>query len=201
MITRHSFWLLVLLAGASMSSQFLWAQGKPELAGFGGGITIDQGGGTHGVVGGTVGAEIVEKLRVFGELGYAPLGKASFAGNIEGVNVMSVASAKLYNFGGGIDYSFGSSKSKAAPYVVAALGVGHQSLSATGVAGSGTSRVTVDLSDSVNAVYFGVGGGVRLYAGKSWGIKPEFRYQRYHAADGSNNSALYTVGLFYQFGR
>src|SRR5439155_23653127 len=33
-----------------------WAANKVEVTGYGGGITVDQGGGTHAIVGGSIGA-------------------------------------------------------------------------------------------------------------------------------------------------
>lgn len=29
-----------------------------------------------------------------------------------------------------------------------------------------------------NSAYAGLGGGVRVYVGENWGVKPEFRYER-----------------------
>jgi hypothetical protein len=73
---------------------------------------------------------------------------------------------------------------------MAALGAGHFSAGAEGV--------SVSIG---NSVYSGFGGGVRVYVGEHWGVKPEVRYQRYlsSVAQGTN-SVLYTVGIFYQFG-
>jgi len=76
-------------------------------------------------------------------------------------------------------------------------GVGHEVASATAT-GAG---VSATVSMGSNSAYLGAGGGVRLYAGDHWGVKPEFRYQRYTNSGGSSGSAVYTVGLFYQFGK
>jgi hypothetical protein len=47
----------------------------------------------------------------------------------------------------------------------------------------------------------GAGGGVRIYAGKNWGFKPEVRYQRYQLSGGYINTAIFSGGVFYQFGK
>jgi hypothetical protein len=201
MLRKYRVQLLAISTGVLIFSSVLSAQGNPEVAVFGGGTTFDQEGGTHPVLGGSFSAEIRGRLRLFGEFDYISLGKATFSGDIAGVSVSSTAKARLYDFGGGVDFSFRRGSSKAAPYLIAAAGLGHQSLSATGVGVMGTSRATVDYSESANAAHFGVGGGIRLYAGRNWGIKPEFRYQRYQSSEGNNNALFYTVGLFFQFGR
>ena len=200
MFGRLTFQAPALLAGAFLLTSVTWADGKMELAGYGGGISIDQGGGTHAIIGGSVGAAIVDKLRVFGEFNYAPLGSASFAGDVEGVSVLAHVSQKLYNFGGGVEYGFGSS-TRAVPYVLGAIGIGHSALTGTGTGSMGSVRASADISESSNALYFGGGGGIRLYAGQHWGIKPEFRYQRYQQSEGGGNTFVYTVGLFFQFGK
>ena len=186
-----------LLAGALLFSAAAFAQdGKVEVAGFGGGLAMT-GAGVNALAGGSGDVRVTDNLRVFGEFTYSPLSSlaasaANEASALTGVNV--TAHVKLFDFGGGIDYSFGSSKVR--PYALVALGVGHTSVSATatvdGVSGTGSS--------STDSAYVGVGGGVRIYAGQNWGIKPEFRYQRYGGSLASN-SAVFTVGLFYQFGK
>lgn len=189
-----------LLAGAFLSTSVSFGADKIEVAGYGGGISIRDGGGTHALVGGSVAGAVLDKLRLFGEFSFAPLGSASLASSVEGIDVQAHASAKLYNFGGGFDYSFGSS-TRAVPYVLGVIGIGHSAIAATGVGTMGTVRATADLSESSNAVYYGGGGGIRLYAGPHWGIKPEFRYQRYQDSGGGVNTFAYTVGLFFQFGK
>jgi hypothetical protein len=194
MISHKTIRVSWLMAGAFLFSTSAFADdGKVEVAGFGGGTTIADGVGTHAMVGGSAGIRVVEHLHIFGEFSLVPLASASLSDSSAGVTAHGTD--RLYNFGGGMDYGFGSSK-RVVPYVVAAVGVGHESASATAAA-SGTS-VTVSMTS--NSVYLGFGGGVRLYAGNHWGVKPEFRYQRYTNSGGSSNSAVFTVGLFYQFG-
>jgi hypothetical protein len=95
-----------------------------------------------------------------------------------------------------VNYSLGSSE-KFVPYVLGALGVGRQSLGLS--ASAGGSSASENLATS-NSAYLGVGAGARIFVGDSWGFKPEFRYQRYTGSQGGN-SAVFTVGLFYQFGK
>ena len=197
MISHKTTRVSWLLAGAFLFSTLAFADdGKVEVAGFGGGTTIAGGVGTHAVVGGSASIRVIEHLHIFGEFSLVPLASTSLSDSSTGVTVNAHGTDRLYNFGGGVDYGFGSSK-RVVPYVLVAAGVGHESASATATA-SGYSA-TVNMTS--NSVYLGVGGGVRLYAGDHWGVKPEFRFQRYTASSGGSNSAVFTVGLFYQFGK
>lgn len=172
---------LVLLAGASFFSTTTWAQGA-EVSGFGGGTTVGGGFGTHAVFGGAGALRLGDHIHIFGEINHATVLSLAVSG--------VTGTAGLTNFGGGVDYGFGSSTSKVRPYVTAALGVGHLSAGAEGV------NVSIG-----NSLYSGFGGGVRLYVGNHWGFKPEVRYQRYlNSVLQGTNSMLYTVGFFYQFG-
>jgi hypothetical protein len=179
---------LVLLAGACVFSGAVLADG-PEVVGFAGGATYGAGGGTHPVFGGGGSFGFGDSFRVLGEVGYGPL--LSMSSSQSGVDV-SVAE-HLLGVGGGVEYSFMDAKSKVRPYVVGAVGLEHFTIS-----GSGTNGTTsVSLGTSSNSVYFGGGGGLRYFIGKSWGIKPEIRYQ--HSAD-TGNSIVYSVGFFFRFG-
>jgi len=171
---------LVLLAGASVLSVIAWAGGA-EVSGSLGAITIGQGGGTHAVYGGAGGVRIGDHIHLFGEVNHSTILTLTDSG--------VTGNAGLTNFGGGADFSFGSPTSKVRPYVTAALGVGHFYASAQGVS------LTI-----TNSAYTGFGGGVRVYVGEHWGVKPEIRFQRYLSSLFQVNSAVYTVGLFYQFG-
>jgi hypothetical protein len=183
-----------LLAGSLFVSAAAFAQGGAgEVAVFGGGTTISSGGGTHALVGGSIGARVAGHLRIFGEFSVVPL--ASLTETSEGITASGTD--RLYNIGGGVDYSLGSSKT-VVPYVLGAAGLSHDSVSAT--ASGGGISATVGMSS--NAAYYGVGGGVRIYVGHKWGVKPEVRYQRYTSSGGGSASAAnFTVGLFYDFGK
>ncbi len=175
------FRILVVLAAASAAPAVIWAGGA-EVSGFGGGMTLGGGLGTHGVFGGSAAVRIGDHIHVFGDIDHSTILSESISG--------VTGTAGLTNFGGGLDYSFGPSTSKLRPYVTAGLGAGHFS------AGAGGVNVSIG-----NSVYSAFGGGVRVYVGEHWGVKPEVRFQRYlsSVAQGTNG-AIYTVGLFYQFG-
>lgn len=196
---------LVLLAGASAFSSISWGQGF-EVSGFGGAMTMDGGVGTHASYGGAGAFLLGENIHIFGEFNYSQLVSSQFsqaAGN--GSTITGTANVDLASFGGGVDYSFGSSTSKVRPYVTVALGVGHFYGTGSGTNGTTSTNVSVGIS---NSLYVGVGGGVRFYFGKHWGVKPEVRYQRYNSSNvgllgvstGGANAVEYNVGLFYQFG-
>lgn len=192
---KHTLRGLVLLAGASIFSTITWAAGI-EVSGFGGGVTFDDGGGTHGIGGAAAAVSLGDNLHVFGEFAFSTLATASASE----AGITANGTDNLLNFGGGVDYSFGSSGSKLRPYVTAAFGLGHQIASAS----ANAAGYAINISQTANSLYTGFGGGVRLYLGKSWGLKPEVRYQRYTGVGSSagtgSNSVQYTVGLFYQFG-
>lgn len=191
MLCHKTIRVSCLLAGTLFLSFSASAQeGKGEVTGFGGAIAIGSGGGTHKLFGGSAGVRVTEHLRVFGEFAVAPI--ASMSGSAEGVNYS--ASERIYDFGGGIDYSFGDSQ-RFVPYVLTAAGLGRDSASAnaSGLGGS--------LSLSTNQAYLGFGGGARIYAGRNWGFKPEVRFQRYANSSGGANTAVVTGGIFFQFGK
>ena len=181
---------LVLLAGACAFSNAMWADG-PEIVGFGGGATYSGGNGTHALFGGGASFGIGNNIRLLGEFTYSPL--ASATQSQSGVTVSG--SEHLIGFGGGIDYSFLDAKAKARPYVTAVVGLDHDSASATGTGSSAGSIPSISISS--NSAYIGFGGGLRYFIGKSWGIKPEVRYQH---SPSFGNSVVYSVGLFYRFG-
>jgi hypothetical protein len=182
-----------LLAGALLLSASAFAQeeGKVEVAAFGGASYVTGGQGVHPLFGGSVDTRVVDHLRVFGEFSIMPL--ASATESMSGV--VASGSEKLTSFGGGLDYGFGSSK-RVVPYVLLAVGDGRLSASAT--ANGGGYSVSVGMAS--NSIYFGVGGGARIYIGEHWGIKPEVRVERYGISNVFSTVA-FTAGLFYQFGQ
>jgi hypothetical protein len=183
---------LVLLAGASIFSTITWAAGA-EVSGLGGGITLDGGAGTHADYGGSGAYRLGENIHLFGEFNFSTLATTSMSSN--GVN--ATGSAKLANYGGGVAYSFRVPDSKLRPYATVALGAGHFYGTGSATSNGTTTNVSIGIA---NALYTGVGGGVRFYLGKHWGLKPEVRYQRYQSSLFQANTVVYTVGLFYQFG-
>ncbi len=185
-----------LLCAVGLSLAVAGQAANLEVSGTGGGLTMNGGLGTHSLVGGQVGVRF-GFIQVFGEGSWSQLLSATQQGSTGGVTTTATGAAKVANFGGGAEYSFGTSK-RFAPYAVTAVGVGHFYATGSGSSSTGVS-VTVSLPIA-NLEYFGVGGGVRVYAGKHWGFKPEVRYQRYNNSLYSANAATYTVGLFWRFG-
>jgi hypothetical protein len=190
---------LSLLGGILLGSAVVHAQdGRVEVAGFGGSQWIGGGVGFNPYAGGSGALRVTSHLRILAEVGYTPLSSingqvSSAASSITGLNV--AAKTKLYDFNFGVDYGFGGSKTFV-PYIVATGGVGHLSVSAT-VTESGESASGTEGSDSVCVSF---GGGVRMYAGRHWGFKPEFRFVRY-GGNLASNAAVFSGGVFFEFGK
>jgi hypothetical protein len=182
-----------LLAGALLLSASAFAQeeGKVEVAAFGGVSYSISDQSVHPLFGGSVDARVVDHLRVFGEFSIVPLASATESESGVVVN----GSEKLTSFGGGLNYGFGSSK-RVVPYVLLAVGDGRLSASAT----ANVNGYSVSAGMASNSIYFGVGGGARIYIGEHWGIKPEVRIQRYGISN-VFSTAAFSAGVFYQFGR
>jgi len=87
----------------------------------------------------------------------------------------------IINLLGGIDYSFPTPVKKLVPFFDVVGGLGRSPLDG-------------------NATTFGAGFGTRYFLGDRWGIKPEFRWQRYQQVAGGSNAYLFRFGVFYQFG-
>src|SRR5215468_3155421 len=80
--------------------------------------------GTHGAFGGSVGGAVNERVLVFGEFLYIPLGSSTV--NVLGTN--RNVSARAYNFDGGLQYQFRKYGSMV-PYAGVGLGLLHSSAS------------------------------------------------------------------------
>lgn len=182
---------LVLLAGVSLFSSVTWAAGGIEVSGLAGGAWYGGGGGTHPLVGAGAAFGLSDRFHLLAEFDYTPLGSASLTAD----GVSASGSSALFGFGGGVDYSFRDVEAKVRPYVAGVVGLDHSSASV-----SATSAATGALSFSLdtNSVYYGGGGGIRLFLGQKWGLKPEVRYQR--SVD-TGNGILFTLGFFYHFGQ
>jgi hypothetical protein len=72
----------------------------------------------------------------------------------------------LINFGGGLHIGIPTSIEKLVPYFSVVGGLGRFS-------GNG---------ESANRAMYGAGFGARYFVGDRWGVRPEFRWQRYRAA-------------------
>jgi hypothetical protein len=172
-----------------------------EVDGYGGGLTITQGVGTSPTGGAQAGIRIGKNLRLLGEFGYSPsLFSESQQVTESGVTATGTATLRMLTYGGAADFSFGQSRVR--PYGVFAMGGEHMSAGASASA-AGTSSVNLSVGIG-NGFYLGIGGGVRIYAGKSWGFKPEVRYMPVYAtafgASGWLHGVSYTGGFFFDFG-
>jgi hypothetical protein len=192
-----ALWCLCSLPGLTRAAGLDIPKGEAVF--YGGGVSVTGGGGTYGLVGGEIGGDIADRVHPFAEFNYIPLGSASLSSNSGGTYVQASASARMLDFGGGLQVNLRPKGSAAAPYLVAAFGEGHQSVSASGTGTSGSSTATVSMSESANNAYVGFGGGLRYFVSEHWGLRPEFRYQRY--TSGGGDILMFSVGVFRRFGK
>jgi hypothetical protein len=125
------------------------------------------------------GVNLSQYIAVIGEYNYFSMPQ------VEAVNM------DMMGYGGAVRFNL-VSKGKVVPY---------------GLFGGGGARLTASESGasvSSNGAYFGAGGGVSLFLGKNWGVRPEFRYNRFHysfeGVTGDTNVLAATGGIFFQFG-
>jgi hypothetical protein len=167
-----------LIIGAAIP---LAAAGGGDVFGQVGVLTGNSDIGTHALVGGGASGMIGDRVAIFGELNYIPLGSAAFGD--------SSLSGKAILAGGGIRAFLTSGSSKVRPYIP--LAVGLLRVSANDSSGN---------SASVNGRYFGLGIGVEASLGDKFGIRPEFRYNRLQASGQGANAYSVSAGFFYRFG-
>ena len=157
-------------------------------------VSIRQGGGTRGNLGGTTGINLGRFVHLFGEVNYMAVRKETAS------PALATGSGTLMNYGGGVQIRIPTGAAKIEPYGLLAFGYGHMRGGVNG-ATSG--------ADSTHSAYNGVGIGARIFVGKNWGIKPEVRYQKYYGIYLSSADPFaelggvrnVTAGLFYQFGK
>ncbi len=174
--------------------------GIGEVSGFGGLVSIRQGGSNHGQFGGTVGANAGRFVHLFGEVNYMSLGSDTFqsAGNL------ATGSDRLTNYSGGIQIRIPTGQAKVEPYGLLAFGYGRRTVDSSVYANNTFTSNRVTEGD----LYTGVGAGARVFLGRKWGIKPEFRYQSYVNMDLKRDNPIIergsvmtlTGGIFFQFG-
>lgn len=176
MFSKSKFRMSLTLFGAMVLAStctFAETERAPgEVSGYVGIDAIGQQGGSHPVVGGTVG--FGNRVHVFGDFNYVPLSSERGSGT-----------PRVVDFGGGMHFTFPTRNAKVAPYFLVGGGAGQFSA----------------FGDSETHVYFAFGGGLRYYVGENWGVRPEFRYQRYQAVEGGLNTAIIGIGVFYRFGK
>lgn len=132
----------------------------------------------HPNFGGTFGVNLSGSAAVLGEYTYQRMSP------LDGVGFNTQL------FGGAFRYSFPATR--VVPYLVFGGGGARLTGSESGV------------SVSANGSYFGSGAGASIFLGRSWGIRPEFRYNYLHLTFGgvtqNENIAQITTGLFVRFG-
>ena len=159
--------------------------GIGEVSGFAGIVSIRDGGGTHGNFGGTMGANLGRFVHLFGEVSYMSTGKGTYA----------TPGGRLMNYGGGVQIRIPTGEARIEPYGLLTFGYGR-------------SKGDYSSSNSTHNAYNGAGGGARVFIGRRWGIKPEFRIQKYYGIHLSSNDPFVdngrvitaTAGVFFQFG-
>ncbi len=146
--------------------------------------------------GGSFGFNPSSRATILAEYSYLPMGSvsASSGGTSASVN------GDYQQFGAAGHFNLGSAKT-VVPYALVAFGYARCTAGLTvSVSGSGSASG----SGSLNGDYIGFGGGASIFFGKGFGLRPEFRYERqdfYVSGQSlSQNVALGTTSLFYQFG-
>ncbi len=136
-------------------------------------------GNNHVNFGGTAGFNLSPYAALLGEYTYMPMGSRSGVA----FNTQLIGAATRLNIG---------SSKHVVPYALAAFGFDRLNGSESGV------------SVSANGSYAAFGGGASLYLGRSWGIRPEFRWERqqltFSTLVSDTNVVLGTGSIFYQWG-
>lgn len=145
--------------------------------------------GTHVAVGGSAGAALNERVLVFGEFLYIPLGSSTTT--VLGVN--RGVSARAYNFDGGLQYQFRKYGSLV-PYAGVGMGLLHSSASISN--SFSFQGFNFSTGGTSNDFYVNLGGGARYYVTEQWGFRPEFTIFA-----GPNTFVRIGAGVFYQFGK
>jgi opacity protein-like surface antigen len=161
-------------------------QGQIEATGQ---IGFVSGIGTHGAFGGSVGGALNERVLVYGEFLYIPLGSSTV--NVLGVN--RSVSARAFNLDGGLQYQFRKYGSMV-PYAGVGLGLLH---SVADISSSFSLQgLNFSTGGSSTDFYVNLGGGVRYYVTERWGVRPEFTIFA-----GPNTFVRIGAGVFYEFGK
>lgn len=154
-------------------------------------VGIVMGTGTHASFGGSAGKAVSDNVFVLGEIGYVPMGGASFSGTTPGGGISLDAGGRLWTFMAGAQYQFGQ-RGYLVPYAGAGLGF----VRASGNFSSSVGGSTTNIDFSNTDFYASFVGGARYYVKDNWGLKPEFTIFA-----GSDTFFRFAVGVFYQFGR
>ena len=178
--------LVVMTAFVVICSVASYGQGLGSIE-VTGHLGIVDGIGSHGSFGGSVGAPVTERLAVFGDLSYIPMGGTSVT--ILGSTMRT--SARAFTFNGNLQYQLKPLRA-VVPYAGAGLGFLRSSFDTSS---NGPGLGSFNAEGSSMDVYFNFGGGFRYYVKERWGFKPEFMIFA-----GSNTYVRFSGGIFYQFG-
>jgi hypothetical protein len=141
----------------------------------------------HVSMGFDVGYNFTSHLALTGEYEYMPEGTVSSSGVSVTTDTQLLGVAPRFTL---INYK------NVSPYAVGGFGYAYSRASAA------TSSISV--SANVNGFYAGAGGGVSIFGGRHWGIRPEIRWERQeYYSDGQSdgkNFARGTISIFYQGG-
>ena len=184
-VLGRCFSLVALLAACAVCSRAQVAPHSGDLAfdagysNIGKGTNFNTTAVNRYTLGFSGGANVNQYLTAIGEYNYFSMPP------VQGVNF------NMQGYGGAVRFNL-ATKGKVVPY---------------GVFDGGGARLTGSqsgVSVTSNGGYFGGGGGASLYLGKNWGVRPEFRYNRYFytfgGINGNTNVLTATAGVFYQFG-
>jgi len=149
-------------------------------------ITSTPGSSTKWLVGGLVGAGIGSRVLVTFDGSMNRLANPSYNATSLGRPVSISMRATMFEYAGGVQYFL--ARGGVEPYLAAGIGVVSMNIAAD----SATTGLETSSSESDTTSNFG--GGVRLYVGSSWGIRPEIRVVR--LPDETFFRA--NVGVFYQ---
>ncbi len=154
-------------------------------------LSMNKGSSFKWVTGGEVAVPVNEHVYITGDFLYNRLGNPSINVSVPGAGSVGVGfKLSLIDITGGAQYVFGASGSRFRPY--AAAGGGIVRLTSSG----SSSNLPSDISASETDLTTNFGGGVRLFLGEHWGIRPDVRFVHFPG----ENYTRATVGVFFQFG-
>lgn len=148
-------------------------------------ITTDPGSSAKWLAGGHVGTSLGSRVFVTFDVLTSRISNPSFRGTVLVQSFTASLGLMLTEYLGGVQYIV--RQGRVAPYVAGGFGIAR--LSAT-VSGS----IPTDISVNENDVATNFGGGVRLFTGSAWGVRPDFRIVRVP----EETYFRVGVGVFYQ---
>jgi hypothetical protein len=151
-------------------------------------IAVDEGSSFKWAIGGNGAVAVTDQLLVGGEFISNRVASPSVAGTIGRQSVGMTMRTTLSDFTGGVQYMLSSTPGGVVPYLGAGFGVVRMSVAAE------SADTGIPLSTSAVDATYNVGGGVRIFASPSWGIRPDVRIVHFPG----ETYVRTTVGLFYQ---